>query len=223
MHSSSSSTKNQTSSRIKQQKINNRNSVVPTSSSNNQTVELITHRRKPQTTHNDLYFELQAQRVSRREQDTLCSAGQGRQETKQVAGNERTCGREEWRGEERGSVAGHGPVPEADAEGVGLAVGVARERVDAPLREPRRRLHAATGHGPPRRRHRRHHLIDAAQQPQRLLPQPSSSLRSSSSSCTAAPTPKRTTRTPPIKHGYPQRRQARIHGTSKAGSSCCKL
>lgn len=95
-------------------------------------------------------------------------------------------------GEEKGGGGGRddGPVPEADAEGEGLAVGVAWERVDAPLREPGRRLDArAVGHGPPRRRHRRHHLIDAAQQPQRLprlLPQVASLHRRSPSSCTAA-------------------------------------
>lgn len=52
------------------------------------------------------------------------------------------------------------PVPEADLEGVGLAVGERGERVDPPLGEPRRGLHPVA-HPHRRRRDRCGDLIDA--------------------------------------------------------------
>jgi hypothetical protein len=107
---------------------------------------------------------------------------------------------------------------------------VAGERVDAPLREPRRRLHPQpVGHGPPRRRHRRHHLIDAAQQPQRLpvlLPQGSSLPPQSPPSCTPPQHRAKNSTSPVTRYSITASRQPRLKnseattGSSKTQEGC---
>lgn len=63
------------------------------------------------------------------------------------------------------------PVPDADLEGVGLAIGERGESIDPPLSEPRRSLHPVRALVHPRRRCRDRcgDLIDTVEDPQQVL------------------------------------------------------
>lgn len=63
------------------------------------------------------------------------------------------------------------PVPDADLEGVGLAIGERGEGIDPPLSEPRRGLHPVRALAHPRRRCRDRcgDLIDTVEDPQQVL------------------------------------------------------